>query len=198
MAETIHARADNGGDGVVEIGDVVFGRAWNVRGDPHSEAFASAVLRVLGVALPRAPMTGARGNAATLLWLGPRSWLCVGDEAAAVDDCESARVALNAASGALFDVSASYVGWRVSGASAARVLNRACPLDFHPRAFVPGCCAQSLLGHVNALFHRPGDGPSFVVMAARSFAADAMHTLREAARADGCRIAEPSRFSEVR
>ena len=81
---------------------------------------------------------------------------------------------------------------------AARVLNRACPLDFHPRALAAGQCVQSLLGHINALLHKPADGPSFVVLVARSFAADAFHTLREAAHADGYRIAEPSRFSQVR
>lgn len=195
MAETRDVRAS--AENLLEIGDVVFGRAWNVRGDPRNEAFAAAVSRALRVALPHAPMTSTQAAGATLLWLGPRSWLLVGDEAATVDDCESTRVAVNAAGGALFDVSASYVGWRVSGAAAARVLNRACPLDLHPRAFAPGRCAQSLLGHVNALFYKPGDGPSFVAMVARSFAADAFHTLCEAAHADGYRIAEPSRFSQA-
>ena len=198
MAETSDLRAAAGGDGVVAIGDVAFARAWNVRGDPSQPTFVSAVSRVLGVALSHAPMKSTRGIGATLLWLGPRSWLQVGDEAATMEDCESARVAVNAAGGALFDVSAAYVGWRVSGDSAAHVLNRACPLDFHPRAFAAGQCAQSLLGHVNALFHKPGDGPSFIVMVARSFAADAFRMLREAAHADGYRIAEPTRFSRVR
>lgn len=194
MAETSDVRAS--GDGPFEIGDVMFGRAWNVRGDPRHEPFVSVVSRALGVALP-APMTSTQGSGTALLWLGPRSWLHVGDEAATMDDCESARAAVNHAGGALFDVSASYVGWRVSGAGTARVLNRACPLDFHPRTFAAGQCAQSLLGHVNALFYKPGDGASFVVMVARSFAADGFHTLREAAQADGYRIAEPSRFSQA-
>lgn len=194
MAETRDVRPF--AEGLLEIGDVAFGRAWNVRGDPRHEAFTSVVSRVLGVALP-APMTSTRAAGATLLWLGPQSWLHVGDEAATTDECEATRVAVNAAGGALFDVSASYVGWRVSGAAATRVLNRVCPLDLHPRAFAPGRCAQSLIGHVNALFHKPGDGPSFVVMVARSFAADAFHTLREAAHADAYRIAEPSRFSQA-
>lgn len=194
MAEIRNVRAS--AEGLLDLGDVVFGHAWNVRGDPRREPFVAAVSRALGVALP-APMTSTRASGATLLWLGPRSWLHVGDEAATMDECESARAVVNAAGGALFDVSASYVGWRVWGAAAARVLNRACPLDLHRRAFPAGQCAQSLLGHVNALFYKPGDGASFVVMVARSFAADAFHTLREAAQADGYRLAEPSRFSQA-
>ena len=182
----------------LQIGELVFGHAWNLRGDPRHAAFVSAAPRVLGVPLPNAPLTSTRTNAVTLLWLGPRSWLRVGGEASTPDDYESARRAMNAVGGALFDVSASYVGWRVSGATVARVLNRACPLDLDPRAFEPGRCAQSLLGHVTALFHRPDDAPSFVVMVARSFAADALHALREAAKSDGYRMAEPTAFPIAR
>lgn len=181
----------------VTLADVALARAWNVRGDATRTAFVSEVPRALRLALPMQPNTSTRDAAATLLWLGPTSWLLVDSRDAGPGALDAARKALNAAGGALFDVSASYVGWRVSGAAAARVLNRACPLDLHPRAFAPGRCAQSLLGHVNALFYKPGDGPSFVAMVARSFAADAFHTLCEAAHADGYRIAEPSRFSQA-
>jgi sarcosine oxidase, subunit gamma len=182
----------------LQIGEIVIGHAWNLRGDPRHEAFVSAAPRVLGVPLPQVPLTSTRTNAVTLLWLGPRSWLHVGREAPISHDYEPARRAVNAAGGALFDVSASYVGWCVSGATVVRVLNRTCPLDLDPRAFEPGRCAQSLLGHVTALFHRPDDAPSFVVMVARSFAADASHALREAAKSDGCRITDPTGFPFAR
>jgi sarcosine oxidase subunit gamma len=188
----------SGAHDALEIAELVFGHAWNVRGNPHHQAFVSAAPRLLGVPLPQRPLTSAGTNAVTLLWLGPRSWLHVGGEASPQSDYESARRAVNAVGGALFDVSASYVGWRVSGATIARVLNRACPLDFHPRAFEPGRCAHSLLGHVTALFHRPYDEPSFVVMVARSFAAEALHVLREAAKPDGHRLGEPTAFPTAR
>src|SRR5690242_15380600 len=91
----------------LEIGELVFGHAWNLRGDSRHEAFVSAAPRVLGVPLPQVPLTSTRTNAVTLLWLGPRSWLHVGREASTADDYESARRAVNAVGGALFDVSAS-------------------------------------------------------------------------------------------
>jgi sarcosine oxidase subunit gamma len=193
VAETIDSRNGDAGD-VLAIGDVTFALAWNVRGDPGDEAFVSGTSRALGPTLPLAAMTGSRTDAATLLWLGPRSWLYVSDVTSTPDEFEPARRAVNAVGGALFDVSASYVGWHVSGALAARVLNRACPLDFHPRAFAPGQCAQSLLGHINALFYKPGEDQSFVVMVARSVASGALHVLREAARSDGYRLVEPRSF----
>ena len=92
-----------------------------------------------------------------------------------------ARCAFRAAGGALFDVSASYVGWRVAGERAARVLNRLVPLDLDPRVFVPGSCAQSVLGRLGATLYRPGDAPAFVVLVARSYADDALHAIEEAA-----------------
>ena len=190
----IDAPTDGSPDSPLAIGEVTFGRAWNLHGDPRNAVFVTGAAQALGAALPLAPLTSAPGEAATLLWLGPRSWLCIGGDAATLVDFDAARRSVNRAGGALFDVSASYVGWRLSGGGAARALNRACPLDFHPRAFAAGGCAQSVLGHVNALFHRPGDAASFVVLVARSFAADALHALCEAARTERYRIAEPTPF----
>jgi heterotetrameric sarcosine oxidase gamma subunit len=131
-----------------------------------------------------------------LFWTGPRSWLYV-TGAAPREDLDAARAALNEAGGALFDLSASYVAWSVAGAAAARVLNRGSPLDLHPRAFPPGRCAQSLFGHVNALFYRPDERAAFLVLVARSLAANAWRDLCAAAATDGYRIAQPAPFGPV-
>ena len=87
------------------------------------------------------------------------------------------RDALNALGGALFDLSASRVAYRVAGPHAAAILASGCPLDLHARAFRTGACAQSVFGHVNALFTRLDDAPTFVVMVARSFARDVRQAL---------------------
>lgn len=170
--------------------------AWNVRGDPARAAFVAATKTALGVPLPMRPNASARGDAGALLWLGPRSWLFVAGRPVASGAFDIARKALNEAEGALFDVSSSYVGWTISGAASARVLNRGCPLDLHPRVFRPGQCAQSLLGHVSAIFYRPDDRDAFIVMVARSFAADAWDQLAGYAATDGYRIDPPSAFGD--
>jgi sarcosine oxidase, subunit gamma len=157
--------------------------AWNVRGDPAYPAFLSAAQAVLGLALPTQPNTSIRRDATTLLWLGPRSWLCTAQSASL--DFDVARRALNDAGGALFDVSSSYVAWTIQGEASARVLNEGCPLDLHPNVFVPGQCAQSVFGHVNALIVRPDARVAYVVIVARSFAVDAWAHLRAAAAAEG-------------
>jgi len=168
----------------VTFREVRITRAWNLRGDARNAAFASDVGRLLG-SLPMEPLTSSRRDDGVLLWLGPRSWLFVTGASSSERDFDATRRAINAAGGALFDVSASYVGWSIDGEHAARVLNRECPLDLRPGAFPAGHCAQSLLGHIAAVIYRPGEAPSFVVMVARSFAADAWHLLQTIASTEG-------------
>jgi sarcosine oxidase subunit gamma len=127
----------------------------------------------------------------TALWLGPASWLLVAGGTSPLTDINAKRDAFNAAGGALFDVSASRVAWRVSGPHAATVLAKGCPLDLHPRAFAVRTCAQSVYGHINALFIREDDPASFTVMVARSFARDAWHTLTTAAAQYGYDVRAP-------
>jgi sarcosine oxidase, subunit gamma len=181
----------------VTLAGVQWGLAWNVRGDSGRSSFVSEAEGVLGLALPLQPNTSVRGDGWASLWLGPSSWLFVGGPGSARTTFDIARTALNAAGGALFDLSASYVGWSIAGAAAGHVLNRACPLDLHPRSFRPGHCAQSLLGHINALFYRPDEQPLFIVMVARSLAASAWRDLCASAASDGYRVAPAVSFGAV-
>lgn len=176
----------------VVVTELAFDRAWNVRGNAAQPSFVAAVGDLFEMELPvQANSSAARGARRsqdahrlasriddTLLWLGPASWLFVGSGESRPNDFDATRTALNAAGGALFDVSASYVTWSVSGEQAARVLNRGCPLDLDFRVFRAGQCAQSLLGHVAALFHRPDASSTFIVMVARSLAADVRRDLQ--------------------
>jgi sarcosine oxidase, subunit gamma len=177
------------------LGEVRLALAWNVRGNPDDPAFVAATERLLGLRLPRQPGTSAQANDSALLWLGPRSWLLLAATGSAWNGVDITRDALNAAGGALFDVSASYVGWKVAGSAAARVLNRSCPLDLSARAFSAGQCAQSVLGHITALFYRPDESPAFTVLVARSFAADAWSSLCASAATDGYEVSAPALFT---
>ena len=94
----------------------------------------------------------------------------------------------------MFDVGASRVAWTVAGTQAATILAKACPLDFHPRAFAEGACAQSVFGRVNALFYRRAAAPVFTLLVARSFARDAWRTLCLSAAAYGYDVLPPRKF----
>ena len=175
----------------VTIGEASIAAAWNLQGDPARASFVDEVRRVLDIALPTSPNTIAVSADLTAIWLGPRSWLLASGGVSGLVDYIQMRDAINAAGGALFDVSGSRVAWTVSGPRAATVLAKRCPLDFHPLALAPGSCAQSLLGHVNALFVKHDDAPTFTVMVARSFARDILHALVESAAQYGCDVAAP-------
>ena len=185
--------SDNG----VTLGEVSFGLAWGVRGNPAQSSFVSEAERLLGVPLPLQPNTSAQRAGNTVLSLGPKSWLLVAGPTSSPEHFNATRVALNAVGGALFDVSASCVGWVIAGAGAARVLNRRCPLDFHPSLFPAGRCAQSMLGHINALFYKVDERPAFIVMVARSLAVDAWRDLCASAETDGYSVVAPSPLDDV-
>ncbi len=76
----------------------------------------------------------------------------------------------------VIDVTMGRVAWTLAGPRAATVLGSGCPLDFDARVFAPGTCAQSLYGHVNALYCRHANG-DFTMFVARSFARDMWATL---------------------
>ena len=177
----------------VTLTETNFEGAWNVQGDVRQPDFVAQARQLFDVALPVAPNTTARTQTLTALWLGPASWLLVAAGETARDDLDSRRDALNAAGGALFDVTASRVAWTVAGTHAATVLAKSCPLDFHPRAFAEGACAQSLFGHMNALVYRRAAGPVFTLMVARSLARDAWLTLCKSAAPYGYDVL-PTRF----
>lgn len=178
----------------VTLAEATIASAWNVQGDPARSALIDETRRLFDITLPLAPNTTTRSDKLTALWLGPESWLLAAGAASALVDYPAKRDALNAAGGALFDVSASRVAWTISGPRAADVLAKGCPLDFHPRAFAAGTCAQSVFGHVSVLIDKRDDGPTFTVMVARSFARDVWHALCEASAQYGYEVLAPAPF----
>lgn len=163
--------------------------AWNVQGDASRADFTDQVARQFSIALPIVPNTTARSDALTAFWLGPRSWLFVAESARSpLIDFVEKRNALIAAGGALFDLSASRVAYRLVGKRATDVLATGCPLDLHPRAFRKGDCAQSVFGRVNALLYKSDDAPTFIIMVARSFARDVLQALGLSATQCGNRM----------
>ena len=172
--------------------------AWNLQGDPARSSLVADARRLFGIALPLDPNTAQRSDALLALWTGPRSWLLIdggaSGRAPALADFDAKRDTLNAGGGALFDVSASRVGFTIRGAHANSVLAASCPLDFDSRVFPPGSCAQSVFGRVSALYYRHVTAPGFSVMVARSLAADVWHALCVAAASQGYDVAPPAAF----
>jgi sarcosine oxidase subunit gamma len=170
----------------ITLAEMPVGVAWNVQGDASRMEFTDQVTRQFSVTLPTRPNTTARSSSLTIFWLGPRSWLLVAaNPASPLTDFTAKRDALNQAGGALFDLSASRVAYRIAGEHARSVLESGCPLDLHPRAFRAGACAQSVFGRISVLFYRPDETPTWIIMVARSFARDTWEALQQSARQYG-------------
>jgi len=182
------------GDARLVLGELTIAGAWNVQGKPEHSTLGDEVQAMLGVRLPLSPNSMNRTDTLAAFWLGPESWLLVsrGTESLTTD-MAAAGVSINAAGGAMFDVSAGRIAYAVTGANAEALLATRCPLDFHAEAFPVGACAQSLLGHVGALYYRRGP-EDFVVMVARSFARDAWHSLCVSAANGGYDVAPTAMF----
>ena len=178
----------------VTLAEATIASAWNIQGDPAGSALIEEAHRLFDIALPLAPNTTARTDKLTALWLGPESWLLAAGAASVPIDFAAKRDALNAAGGALFEVSASRVAWTISGPRATEVLAKGCPLDFHPRIFAAGSCAQSVFGHINVLIDKRDDEPTFTLMVPRSFTRDVWHALCEAAAQYGYDVLPPRPF----
>ncbi len=173
------------------MSEAVIATAWNLQGEPSSKAFMAAAERISGMAPPILSNTAARGQNVTAFWLGPSSWLLIAGPESLLTDFGSARDALNAVGGALFDVTASRIAFVIAGVRAPDVLASGCPLDFHRRVFAVDACQQSVFGRVPALFYRRDDAQAFTLLVARSFARDTWQSLCAAAGQHGYTVAAP-------
>ncbi|MEO8224671.1 MAG: sarcosine oxidase subunit gamma family protein [Gammaproteobacteria bacterium] len=191
-----HYGADGAGT-VLHVATTV--AAWNVQGDPGRPSMLAQIGQSFGVPLPLAPGTTRQEAGLLALWTGPRSWLLFESRPDGwphkLVDFDAKRDALQAAGGALFQVSASRIAFTIRGRQTERILSQGCPLDLDARAFAPGRCAQSVLGHVSALFYRHATTAAWTVFVARSLADDAWRSLCMAAAGDGYDVEPPSAFS---
>lgn len=154
----------------VEMCELAFRGHVNLRGDSGDEAFQSGVEKAVGARVPVAPNTVARAGDRAIVWLGPDEWLVVSAPEAREGVGERLEEALSGLHVAVNDVSSGQTIIRLRGPGARDVLSKGCPVDFHPRAFGVGRCAQSHVGKSNALIIQVDDRPTYDIIVRRSFA----------------------------
>lgn len=175
----------------------------NLRGDPTDPEFTDAVRAILGQELPTAPNTVTTG-AHRALWLGPDEWLILAGRGRADDQPkDQAKDQANDRAGnlagelsavldgqhaAVNDLSGGQVLLRLRGPSVRELLSAGCTLDFHPRAFRPGSCAQSGLAKANVLICAVDESPTFDLVVRRSFAEYLLHWITALAGEQGSSI----------
>ena len=157
----------------VEMSELAFWGHVNLRGDSGDEGVPGGGGEGgRGHGLPVAANTvvrvGERGNSMA----GPRrvAWWSSSPESR--EGCRRKRLeeALSGLHVAVNDISSGQTIIRLYGPRARDVLSKGCPLDFHPRAFGAGQCAQSHIGKSNALIIQVDDAPTYDIIVRRSFA----------------------------
>jgi sarcosine oxidase subunit gamma len=164
------AAAQNAADARVFVGEAAHRAIVNIRGKASDAAFAQAVKAVTGADLPARPNTTTQAGEFRILWLGPTEyWVTApaGSEGKLASDLRQAFTGQHAA---VIDVTESRTVISISGPDARNVLARGCSLDFHPRVFGPGQCAQTGLAKANVLIDQRDAAPSYDIYVLKSFA----------------------------
>jgi sarcosine oxidase subunit gamma len=180
----------------VTMGERPYRGLVNLRGPAGDKAFADAVQKALGAALPVEPNTTTGKGDVAVFWLGPDEWWVVtpSDGPATADKL---RAALAGQKAAVTDVSESRTCIHIRGAQARNLLAKGCPLDLHPRVFAAGQCAQSLCAKAMITLHQVANddtedgkdgGPAYDVYVLNSFAEYLWLWLEDAAQEYGLRI----------
>ena len=154
----------------VEMCELAFWGHVNLRGNSEDEAFQAGVERVVGVRAPVMPNTVVRAGERVVIWLGPDEWLVVSSPESRERVADKLEEALSGLHVAVNDISSGQTIIRLRGPRARDLLSKGCPLDFHPRAFGAGQCAQSHIAKSNALIIQVDDTPTYDVIVRRSFA----------------------------
>jgi len=144
--------------------------AWiDLRGDLQDADFgrrlATVFHRPVAVGVNRFLELGDR----TLIWLGPDELMVIApykERLALITELETAMDGFHAA---VTDVTGNRVRWRVSGIGARELLAAGCSIDFHPRAFASGQCAQTLFARSSATILQIADDPIYELHLRRSF-----------------------------
>ena len=164
----------------------------NLRGNPSDRAFLRAVEAALGTSVPLEPNTLIQRQEVTALWLGPNEWLILTSPDQRQQTAGDLASSVSYFPAAVTDVSSSQTVINLQGPRVREVLNKSCTLDLHPRAFVPGRCAQTNLAKTTVIVWQLDDPLSFEVIVRRSFADYLARWLADAAREYGLTVATPN------
>ena len=156
--------------GTLTIREIPFMTQVNFRAKPSEAEVMAGVQHQLGFTPPIEPNTVVTKGDRSCLWLGPDEWVIV----APPDQQQSIEAALRSAlgdhPGSIVDVSANRTLIEIRGSSARDLLAHGCSIDFDPRGFGPGRCAQTLLAKAQVIIQQTAETPTFWLYVRASFA----------------------------
>ena len=136
----------------------------------------------MGALPPPEPNRSIIVGSSQICWIGPHRWWIIETEVGAGVEAIAKRLGDGAA---VTDQGHGRTCIRLAGPRARDLLSKGCTLDFHPSRFSAGHCAQTNLGHVNALINCLDDAPVFDLFVMRSYAVSFWQWLTDAANEFG-------------
>ena len=149
-------------------------------GDP-----GAVIQDLIGVSPPTEPNRSILAGSTQICWTGPHKWWIVDTDQRHSAESLASQLGDSAA------VTAQGHGRsciRLSGPNARDLLAKGCTLDFHASRFSAGHCAQTSLGHVNALINYIDDEPLFDLFVLRSYAVSFWEWTTDAAQEFGYKV----------
>lgn len=104
------------------------------------------------------------------LRLGPDEWLVVGERGQESDILSRLQRALAGERAQLVDVTASRTTIEIAGPGATELLAKGCGLDLHPRVFLAGQAAATILARTGVILHLVDPRPAWRVLVRASYA----------------------------
>jgi len=151
-------------DPLVALSELCFAEQIGLRVRPPVAAYLA------GVPLPLQANRVASMRTLRTLWLGPDEWLVTSPEGMAPDLLGRLTRTLAGRHAQVIDLSASRAVIEIAGSRARDLLEKGAGLDLHPRAFGPGCCAQTRFAKLPVIIDQLGAAPAYRLFVGRSAA----------------------------
>ncbi len=189
----LRARVNDDDEAGVELAEAPCLGQVGLRLDASDSELREKAETALGFPLPVEANTVTSDEGRAAIWMGPDEWLLLTPEEEGSKLEKALNDALEGHHAAVFDVSDSRSRILLAGRNARDVLKKGCGIDFHPRAFKPGQCAQSTLALAHILVHQVAEVPetgaaAYHLFVHRSFTEYTWAWLEDAAAEYGIRI----------
>ena len=173
----MNAAAPDGGKAGLRVKEVAHTGKINIRG---TKSIAKVIWNHTGCDFPPANNMVSSAGARHIVWLGPDEALLLCEAGMERDLRRKISADLADQHFAATNVTDALCVLQVAGPDVRAVLAKGCALDLHPKKFVPGQCAQTMLVHAGVTIIAT-DENCFLLICRTSFAAYMLDWLQDAA-----------------
>ena len=149
----------------------------NMRADKSASRIVKSVT---GCAFPPASNKFTTAGERHVVWLGPDEFLILCEAGKDEELTSALQLTFGDQHSAVSNISDALAAFHLKGANVRQALAKGCALDLHPKKFVPGQCAQTMLAHAGVTMIATNEN-CFLLICRTSFAAYTFDWLQDAA-----------------